>query len=110
MLRPLHNRLLVQRLEAEETTASGIIIPDTAKEKPQQGRVIAVGPGVTDKAGKRVPLEIAAGDTVLFNKYGGTDVTLDGHDYLMLKEDDVLGVIAGGRSRKGSGGGKGKKK
>jgi chaperonin GroES len=95
MLKPLHNRLVVERLEAEQTTASGIIIPDTAKEKPQQGRVISVGPGLRDKAGKLVPMEIEAGDTVIFAKYGGTDVTLDGKDYLILKEDDVLGVISG---------------
>jgi chaperonin GroES len=95
MLKPLHNRLVVERLESEQTTASGIIIPDTAKEKPQQGRVVSVGPGARDKAGKTVPMEIAAGDTVLFTKYGGTEVTLEGKEYLILKEDDVLGVISG---------------
>jgi chaperonin GroES len=95
MLKPLHNRLVVERLEAEQTTASGIIIPDSAKEKPQQGRVVSVGPGARDKAGKQVPMEIEVGDTVLFTKYGGADVTLDGKDYLILKEDDVLGVMSG---------------
>lgn len=95
MFKPLHNRVLVERLEAEQTTASGLIIPDTAKEKPQQGRVVSVGPGARDKEGKRVPLEIAAGDTVLFSKFGGTDITLDGQEYLILKEDDILGVVSG---------------
>lgn len=95
MLKPLHNRVVVERIEADQKTASGIIIPDTAKEKPQQGRVVSVGPGLRDKTGKMVPMEIAAGDTVLFTKYGGTDVTLDGKEYLILKEDDVLGVMPG---------------
>ena len=101
MLKPLQNRLVVERLEAEETTASGIIIPDTAKEKPQQGRVVSVGPGVRDKAGKHVPMDVAVGDTVLFTKYGGTDVTLDGKEYLILKEDDILGVMPGSGSKGG---------
>lgn len=102
MLKPLNNRLLVERMESEETTASGLIIPDTAKEKPQQGRVVAAGPGLRDKAGKRIAMEVAAGDTVLFAKYGGTDVTLDGKDYLILKEDDVLAVMPGkGGAKKG---------
>lgn len=95
MLKPLHNRLVVERLEAEQSTSSGIIIPDTAKEKPQQGKVVSVGPGLADKTGKVVPMDIAPGDTVLFNKYGGTEVSLEGKDYLILKEDDVLGVISG---------------
>jgi len=93
MLKPLHNRVLVERLNPEEKTASGIIIPDTAKEKPLQGKVIAVGPGNKDKSGKPVPLEIKAGDTVLFTKYGGTETNLQGKEYLILKEDDVLAVI-----------------
>jgi len=93
MLKPLHNRLLVQRLDPEEKTASGIIIPDTAKEKPQKGRVIAVGPGSRDKSGKPMPMDVKKGDTVLFTKYGGTETSLDGKDYLILKEEDVLGVI-----------------
>lgn len=93
MLKPLHNRLLVERLDAEDTTSSGIIIPDTAKEKPQKGKVISVGPGIKDKDGKLIPMEIAKGDLVLFAKYGGTDVTIEGREYMILKEDDVLGVI-----------------
>ena len=95
MLKPLHNRLVVERIEADQTTASGIIIPDTAKEKPQQGRVVSVGPGLRDKAGKHVAMDVAAGDTVLFTKYGGAEITLEGKEYLILKEDDVLGVISG---------------
>jgi chaperonin GroES len=102
MLKPLHNRLVVERLESEQTTATGIIIPDTAKEKPQQGRVISVGPGLRDKAGHHVPMDVAVGDTVLFTKYGGADVILDGRDYLILKEDDVLGVMPAGAGRSGA--------
>ncbi|HKI98240.1 MAG TPA: co-chaperone GroES [bacterium] len=100
MLKPLHNRLVVERLEAEQTTASGIIIPDSAKEAPQQGKVVAVGPGARDKTGKVVPMEIQVGDTVLFAKYGGTEVTLDGSDYMILKEDDVLAVMSAKGSKK----------
>ncbi|MCH8074835.1 MAG: co-chaperone GroES [SAR324 cluster bacterium] len=93
MLKPLSNRLLVERIDSEETTSSGLIIPDSAKEKPQEGKVISVGPGSRDKEGEVVPMDISVGDLVLFAKYGGTDVTLDGEEYLMLKEDDVLGII-----------------
>ena len=93
MLKPLHNRLLVERVDADDKTASGIIIPDTAKEKPQKGKVISVGPGAKDKKGKIIPMEISKGDLVLFAKFGGTDVTIEGRDYLILKEEDVLGVI-----------------
>ena len=93
MLKPLSNRLLVERIDSEETTSSGLIIPDSAKEKPQEGKVISVGPGSRDKEGAVVPMDISVGDLVLFAKYGGTDVTLDGEEYLMLKEDDVLGII-----------------
>ena len=93
MLKPLSNRLLVERTDSEETTSSGIIIPDSAKEKPQEGKVVSVGPGSRDKEGEVVPMEISIGDLVLFAKYGGTDVTLEGKEYLMLKEDDVLGII-----------------
>ncbi len=93
MLKPLNNRLLVERVDSEATTSSGIIIPDSAKEKPQEGKVVSVGPGSRDKEGEVVPMEISIGDLVLFAKYGGTDVTLEGKEYLMLKEDDVLGVI-----------------
>ena len=100
MLKPLQNRLLVERLEAEQTTSSGIIIPDSAKEKPQKGRVVSAGPGVRDKQGNHVPMEVAAGDMVLFAKYGGSDVTIDGKEYLILKDDDILGVISGSDAAK----------
>lgn len=93
MLRPLHNRILVERVNPESKTAAGLIIPDTAKEKPQEGKVLSVGQGALDKAGKLIPLDVKAGDVVLFTKYGGTEVKLDGKDYIILKEDDVLGVI-----------------
>ncbi len=92
-IRPLNDRLLVQRLEAETTTASGIIIPDSAKEKPAEGKVVAVGPGKANDKGERVALQVKAGDSVLFSKYGGTDVKLDGEDYLIMREDDILGII-----------------
>ena len=92
-IRPLNDRLLVQRLEEEEKTAGGIIIPDSAKEKPAEGRVIAVGPGKTNDAGERVELQVKEGDVILFSKYGGTDVKLDGEDYLIMREDDVLGIV-----------------
>ena len=95
MLKPLHNRLLVERMESDDTTSSGIIIPDSAKEKPQQGKVISVGPGAQDKEGKVVPMEVSKGDTVLFAKFGGTEVTVEGKEYMILKEDDVLGVVEG---------------
>lgn len=93
MMKPLHNRILVERLDAEEKTASGIIIPDTAKEKPQEGKVVAAGPGAKDKAGHTIPMDVKVGDRILFTKYGGTEVKLDGKDYLILKEDDVMGVL-----------------
>ncbi len=92
-IRPLNDRLLVQRLEEEETTAGGIIIPDSAKEKPAQGKVVAVGPGKLNDAGERVALQVKTGDVILFSKYGGTDVKLDGEDYLIMREDDVLGIV-----------------
>jgi chaperonin GroES len=91
-IRPLQDRILIQRIEEEEKTAGGIIIPDTAKEKPQEGRVIAVGKGKVLDNGEIAPLEIAEGDRVLFGKYAGTDVTLDGEDYVILREDDVLAI------------------
>ena len=94
-IQPLNDRLLVQRLEEEEKTAGGIIIPDSAKEKPAQGKVVAVGPGKLSDAGERVALQVKAGDVVLFSKYGGTDVKLDGEDYLIMREDDVLGIVEG---------------
>lgn len=92
-IRPLNDRLLVKRLEEEAKTAGGIIIPDSAKEKPAEGRVIAVGPGKLNDKGERVALQVKEGDRVLFSKYGGTDVKLDGEDYLIMREDDILGVI-----------------
>jgi chaperonin GroES len=91
--RPLHDRVVLKRIEAEERTAGGIIIPDTAKEKPQQGEVIAVGPGGRDETGTLVPLDIAPGDRVLFGKWSGTEVKIDDVEYLIMKESDVLGVL-----------------
>ena len=91
--RPLHDRVLVRRIEAEETTAGGIIIPDTAKEKPMEGEVVAVGPGVHNDAGELVALAVEAGDRVLFGKWSGTEVRIDNEDLLILKESDILGVI-----------------
>jgi chaperonin GroES len=99
--RPLHDRVLVRRIEADEKTAGGIIIPDTAKEKPSQGEVIAVGPGGRDEAGKLIPIDIKAGDTVLFGKWSGTEVKIDGEDLLIMKESDILGIVEGaGKLRK----------
>lgn len=92
-IRPLNDRLLVKRLKEEEKTAGGIIIPDSAKEKPAEGEVVAVGPGKTNDKGERVALQVKKGDRVLFSKYGGTDVKLDGEDYLIMREDDILGII-----------------
>jgi chaperonin GroES len=92
--RPLHDRVLVKRLESEEKTKGGIIIPDTAKEKPQEGEIIAVGPGGRDEAGKLVPLDVKAGDKVLFGKWSGTEVKIDGTDLLIMKESDIMGVVA----------------
>ena len=91
--RPLHDRILVRRIEAEEKTAGGIIIPDTAKEKPQQGKVIEVGKGKIEKDGKITPLDVKAGDTVLFGKYAGQEIKIDGGEYLIMREEEVLGVI-----------------
>lgn len=92
-LRPLQDRILVQRVEEETTTKGGIIIPDTAKEKPAEGKVVAVGNGKTGDDGKRVALEIKEGDRILFGKYAGTEVKVEGEEYLIMREDDVLGVI-----------------
>ncbi|HEX5541225.1 MAG TPA: co-chaperone GroES [Micromonospora sp.] len=92
-IKPLEDRILVQANEAETTTASGIVIPDTAKEKPQEGTVLAVGPGRIDDNGKRVPLDVKVGDTVIYSKYGGTEVKYGGEDYLVLSARDVLAVI-----------------
>jgi len=91
--RPLHDRVVVRRLEEEEKTAGGIIIPDTAKEKPSEGEVVAVGPGGRDDAGKVQPLDVQAGDRVLFGKWSGTEVKIDGEDLLIMKESDILGII-----------------
>ncbi len=93
-LRPLQDRILVQRVEEETTTKGGIIIPDTAKEKPAEGKVIAVGNGKVGEDGKRVALEIKTGDRILFGKYSGTEVKIDGEEFLIMREDDVLGVIS----------------
>jgi chaperonin GroES len=93
--RPLHDRVVVRRVESEEKTAGGIIIPDTAKEKPQEGEVIAVGPGARDETGKLIPLDVKVGDRILFGKWSGTEVKLDAEDLLIMKESDVMGVIEG---------------
>jgi chaperonin GroES len=93
--RPLHDRVVVRRLEAEEKTAGGIIIPDTAKEKPMEGEVIAVGPGARDEAGKLVPLDVKSCDRILFGKWSGTEVKLDGEELLIMKESDIMGIIEG---------------
>jgi chaperonin GroES len=92
--RPLHDRVVVKRIDAEEKTAGGIIIPDTAKEKPSQGQVIAVGPGGRDETGKLIPIDIKVGDKVLFGKWSGTEVKLDGEELLIMKESDIMGVLS----------------
>ena len=97
--RPLHDRVVVKRIDAEEKTAGGIIIPDTAKEKPSQGEIIAVGPGGRDESGKLIPIDLKVGDIVLFGKWSGTEVKIDGQDLLIMKESDIMGVIEGGRAR-----------
>ena len=99
-VRPLHDRIIVQRLEEGEQKVGGIIIPDTAKEKPQQGKVIAAGQGKTKDDGKRVPLDVKAGDVILFGKYSGQEIKLDGENYLIMKEEDVLAVIEAGQIKK----------
>jgi chaperonin GroES len=93
--RPLHDRVVVRRVKSEEKTAGGIIIPDTAQEKPQEGEIIAVGPGGRDEAGKLTPLDVKVGDRVLFGKWSGTEVKIDGEDLLIMKESDVMGVLEG---------------
>ena len=98
--RPLHDRVVVRRVEEESKTAGGIIIPDTAQEKQMQGKIIAVGPGARDEAGKIVPLEVKAGDLVLFGKWSGTEVKIDGQDLLIMKESDILGILEGKASVK----------
>jgi chaperonin GroES len=99
-IRPLHDRIIVQRLEEGEQRIGGIIIPDTAKEKPQQGRVIAAGNGKVNDEGKRVPLDVKAGDLILFGKYTSQEVKLDGEEYLIMREDEVLAVIEGGGTKR----------
>src|ERR1700752_5333494 len=98
--RPLHYRVVVKRIDAEEKSAGGIIIPDTAKEKPSQGEVIAVGPGGRDENGKLIPIDVKVGETILFGKWSGTEVKIDGVEYLIMKESDIMGVIEGKTARK----------
>ncbi len=98
--RPLHDRVVIRRLEGEEKTKAGIIIPDTAKEKPQEGEVVAVGPGGRDEAGKLIPIDLKAGDRVLFGKWSGTEVKIDGEELLIMKESDVMGVLEGAKASK----------
>jgi chaperonin GroES len=98
--RPLHDRIVVKRIDAEEKTAGGIIIPDTAKEKPSQGTVQAVGPGGRDEAGKLIPIDVRVGDRVLFGKWSGTEVVIDGGDLLIMKESDIMGIVEEGVAKK----------
>jgi len=98
--RPLHDRVVVRRIDGQEKTAGGIIIPDTAKEKPMEGKIIAVGPGGRDEAGKLTPLDVKAGDSVLFGKWSGTEVKIDGEDLLIMKEADIMGVIEATKKKK----------
>jgi chaperonin GroES len=98
--KPLHDRVVIRRLEGEEKTKAGIIIPDTAKEKPQEGEVVAVGPGGRDEAGKLIPIDLKAGDRVLFGKWSGTEVKIDGEELLIMKESDVMGVLEGAKASK----------
>jgi len=98
--RPLHDRVVVKRIDAEEKSAGGIIIPDTAKEKPQQGEVVAIGPGGRDEAGKLIPIDVKAGDRVLFGKWSGTEVKIDGVEYLIMKESDIMGVLVETEARR----------
>ncbi len=98
--RPLHDRVVVRRIEAEEKTAGGIIIPDTAKEKPQEGEVIAAGPGARNEQGQLVALEVKAGDRILFGKWSGTEVKIDGEELLIMKESDIMGIVEGAVARK----------
>ncbi len=98
--RPLHDRVLLQPLEQDEKTSGGIIIPDTAKEKPQEGKVISVGPGTRDEHGKMQPMDVKKGDRVLYGKWSGNEVKIDGEEYVIMKESDIMGVIEGAVSRK----------
>jgi len=99
-VRPLHDRIIVRRLDEGEQKVGGIIIPDTAKEKPQQGKAIAAGNGKSKDDGKRVPLDVTTGDTILFGKYSGQEIKLDGEEYIIMREDEVLGIIEGGTKKK----------
>jgi chaperonin GroES len=99
-VRPLHDRIIVERIEETEQKIGAIIIPDSAKEKPQQGKVIAVGNGKTKDDGKRIPLDVKAGDTILFGKYSGQEIKLDGEEYLIMREDEVLAVLEEGETKK----------
>jgi chaperonin GroES len=98
--RPLHDRVVLTRIDAEEKTTGGIIIPDTAKEKPQEGRVAAIGPGGRDENGKLIPIDVKVGDQVLFGKWSGTEVKIDGVEYLIMKESDIMGVLVGSEARR----------
>ena len=98
--RPLHDRVVVKRIESDEKTAGGIIIPDTAKEKPQTGEIVSVGPGGRDESGKLIPIDVKVGDTVLFGKWSGTEVKIDGVEYLIMKESDIMGVLEESASKK----------
>ena len=98
--RPLHDRVVVKRIESDEKTAGGIIIPDTAKEKPQTGEVVSVGPGGRDESGKLIPIDLKSGDRVLFGKWSGTEVKIDGVEYLIMKESDIMGVLEQGIAKK----------
>jgi chaperonin GroES len=101
-LQPLGDRLIVEVIEEEETTTSGIVLPDTAKEKPQRGRVLAVGPGARDEDGKRIPMDVAEGDEIIFSKYGGTEIRVGTDDVLILRESDVLAQVVGTREPAGA--------
>ena len=98
--RPLHDRVVVRRIESDDRTAGGIISPDTAKEKPQEGEVIALGPGARDESGKLIPLDLKAGDRILFGKWSGTEIKLDGVEYLIMKESDIMGILEGSAAMK----------
>ena len=98
--RPLHDRIVIKRIEAEAKTAAGIIIPETAKEKPQEGEIIAVGPGGRDELGKLIPIDVKVGDRILFGKWSGTEVKIDGEEYLIMKESDIMGVLVEAEAEK----------
>jgi chaperonin GroES len=98
--RPLHDRVVIERIDAEAKTAGGVIIPDTAKEKPQQGKVIAVGPGGRDENGKLIPIDVKVGDRILFGKWSGTEVKIDARDYLIMNESDIMGVLVEAEAKK----------